>query len=123
MRALLHESPFHYDPDAMATQPKEGSVAAPKFVREAGPFRVAARRDALQTVPPSRSTQFREGQEPCILEAGGLYAERAIQRGCESGEGCAAHHHRSGKTAGGKIEALWGSQRFIEPERQALAAH
>src|SRR5439155_1344254 len=81
LRAHLPESPFHYDPDAMATQPMRFFAA--EFVREAAfellheelPYSVAVEID-----------EFREGQEPVYIRAV-VYVERASQKGIVIGEG------------------------------------
>src|SRR5207245_11094179 len=81
LRGQLPESPFHYDPEAMATQPMRFFAA--EFVREAAfellheelPYSVAAEID-----------EFRESQEPVYLRAGG-YVERTSQKGIVIGEG------------------------------------
>src|SRR5207248_1547705 len=81
LRAQLPESPFHYDPDAMATQPMRFFAA--EFVREAAfellheelPYSVAGEID-----------EFREGQEPVYIRAV-IYVERASQKGIVIGDG------------------------------------
>src|SRR5439155_2956014 len=80
LRDQLPESPFHYDPDAMATQPMRFFAA--EFVREAAfellqeelPYSVAVEID-----------EFREGQEPVYIRAV-VYVERASQKGIVIGE-------------------------------------
>ncbi len=75
LRERVPEGPFHYDPDAMATQPMRFFAA--EFVREAAfellheelPYSVAVEID-----------EFREGQEPVYIRAV-VYVERASQKG------------------------------------------
>src|SRR2546427_7735673 len=103
LRAHLPESPFHYDSDAMATQPLRFFAA--EFVREAAfellheelPYSVAVEID-----------EFREGQEPVYIRAV-VYVERASQKGIVIGEG-GRTIKAIGQTARGKIEALLGAR-------------
>src|SRR6266699_1261491 len=103
LREHVPESPFHYDPDAMATQPMRFFAA--EFVREAAfellheelPYSVAVEID-----------EFREGQEPVYIRAV-VYVERASQKGIVIGQ-----------TARGKIEALLGARVFLELHAKVL---
>ena len=111
--AALPESPFHHDPDAMATQPMRFFAA--EFVREAAfellheelPYSVAVEID-----------EFREGQEPVYIRAV-VYVERASQKGIVIGEG-GRTIKAIGQTARGKIEALLGARVFLELHAKVL---
>jgi len=113
LRAHVPESPFHYDPDAMATQPMRFFAA--EFVREAAfellheelPYSVAVEID-----------EFREGQEPVYIRAV-VYVERASQKGIVIGEG-GRTIKAIGQTARGKIEALLGTRVFLELHAKVL---
>ena len=113
LRAALPESPFHYDPDAMATQPMRFFAA--EFVREAAfellhqelPYSVAVEID-----------EFREGQEPVYIRAV-VYVERASQKRIVIGEG-GRTIKAIGQTARGKIEALLGARVFLELHAKVL---
>jgi GTPase len=113
LRAQLPEGPFHYDPDAMATQPMRFFAA--EFVREAAfellheelPYSVAVEID-----------EFREGQEPVYIRAV-VYVERASQKGIVIGEG-GRTIKAIGQTARGKIEALLGARVFLELHAKVL---
>jgi GTPase len=107
LRAHLPESPFHYDPDEMATQPMRFFAA--EFIREAAfetlheelPYSVAVEID-----------EFREGRSPVYIRAV-MYVERESQKGIVIGEG-----GRTIKTLGiaarAKIEPLLGERVFLE---------
>ena len=111
--AALPESPFHHDPDAMATQPMRFFAA--EFVREAAfellheelPYSVAVEID-----------EFREGQEPVYIRAV-VYVERASQKGIVIGEG-GRTIKAIGQTARGKIEALLGARVFLDLHAKVL---
>ena len=113
LRAALPESPFHYDPDAMATQPMRFFAA--EFVREAAfellheelPYSVAVEID-----------EFREGQEPVYIRAV-VYVERTSQKGIVIGEG-GRTIKAIGQAARGKIEALLGAHVFLELHAKVL---
>jgi GTPase len=113
LRAPLPESPFHYDPDAMATQPMRFFAA--EFVREAAfellheelPYSVAVEID-----------EFREGQEPVYIRAV-VYVERASQKGIVIGEG-GRTIKAIGQAARRKIEALLGERVFLELHAKVL---
>ncbi len=113
LRDQLPESPFHYDPDAMATQPMRFFAA--EFVREAAfellheelPYSVAVEID-----------EFREGQEPVYIRAV-VYVERASQKGIVIGER-GRTIKAIGQTARGKIEALLGARVFLELHAKVL---
>ena len=113
LRAQLPESPFHYDPDAMATQPMRFFAA--EFVREAAfellheelPYSVAVEID-----------EFREGQEPVYIRAV-VYVERTSQKGIVIGEG-GRTIKAIGQTARAKIEALLGVRVFLELHAKVL---
>ena len=113
LRERLPEGPFHYDPDAMATQPMRFFAA--EFVREAAfellheelPYSVAVEIDEL-----------REGQEPVYIRAV-VYVERVSQKGIVIGEG-GRTIKAIGQTARGKIEALLGARVFLELHAKVL---
>src|SRR5712664_204605 len=113
LRERLPEGPFHYDPDAVATQPMRFFAA--EFVREAAfevlheelPYSVAVEID-----------EFREGQEPVYIRAV-VYVERASQKGIVIGEG-GRTIKAIGQTARGKIEALLGARVFLELHAKVL---
>jgi GTP-binding protein Era len=107
LTAHLPESPFHYDPEEMATQPMRFFAA--EFIREAAfetlheelPYSVAVEID-----------EFREGTSPVYIRAV-IYVERESQKGIVIGEG-----GRTIKTLGtgarAKIEPLLGERVFLE---------
>jgi GTP-binding protein Era len=113
LRERLPEGPFHYDPDAMATQPMRFFAA--EFVREAAfellheelPYSVAVEID-----------EFREGQEPVYIRAV-VYVERTSQKGIVIGEG-GRTIKAIGQAARGKIEALLGAHVFLELHAKVL---
>ncbi|HTD71220.1 MAG TPA: GTPase Era [Gemmatimonadales bacterium] len=113
LQAQLPESPFHYDPDAMATQPMRFFAA--EFVREAAfellheelPYSVAVEID-----------EFREGQDPVYIRAV-VYVERTSQKGIVIGEG-GRTIKAIGQAARGKIEALLGARVFLELHAKVL---
>ena len=107
LRAALPESPFHYDPDEMATQPTRFFAA--EFIREAAfellheelPYSVAVEID-----------EFREGADPLYIRAV-VYVERASQKGIVIGDG-GRTIKALGQAARVKIEALLGAHVFLE---------
>jgi len=107
LRALLPESPFHYDPDEMATQPMRFFAA--EFVREAAfellheelPYSVAVEID-----------EFREAQEPVYIRAV-IHVERESQKGIVIGAG-GRTIRALGESARAKIEGLLGGRVFLE---------
>ena len=107
LRAALPESPFHYDPDEMATQPTRFFAA--EFIREAAfellheelPYSVAVEID-----------EFREGADPLYIRAV-VYVERASQKGIVIGDG-GRTIKALGQAARAKIEALLGAHVFLE---------
>jgi GTP-binding protein Era len=107
LRAHLPDSPFHYDPDEMATQPSRFFAA--EFVREAAfevlheelPYSVAVEID-----------EFREGARPVYIRAV-VYVERDSQKGIVIGAG-GRTIKTLGEAARGKIEALLGERVFLE---------
>ena len=103
----IPEGPFHYPPDAMATQPTR--LFAAEFVREAAfellheelPYSVAVEIDEFREAPPPvyiRAVVYveRESQKPIVIGAGG----RTIKA--------------VGALARGKIEALLGEHVFLD---------
>src|SRR6266480_1481184 len=109
----LAESPFHYDPDELATQPMRFFAA--EFVREAAfeqlheelPYSVAVEID-----------EFREEQSPVYIRAV-VYVERTSQKGIVIGEG-GRTIKAIGQTARAKIEALLGVRVFLELHAKVL---
>lgn len=107
LRAALPESPFHYDPEEMATQPARFFAA--EFIREAAfellheelPYSVAVEID-----------EFREGREPVYIRAV-VYVERASQKGIVIGEG-GRTIKALGQAARAKVEALLDQRVFLE---------
>ncbi|HYT03846.1 MAG TPA: GTPase Era [Gemmatimonadales bacterium] len=107
LRTHLPEGPFHYDPEAMATQPTRFFAA--EFVREAAfellqeelPYSVAVEID-----------EFREGASPLYIRAV-VYVERDSQKGIVIGEG-ARTIKALGQAARAKIEALLDAHVFLE---------
>jgi GTP-binding protein Era len=107
LRSRLPESPFHYDPDELATQPMRFFAA--EFIREAAfeqlheelPYSVACEID-----------EFREGAEPVYIRAV-LYVERESQKGIVIGEG-GRTIKALGAAARAKIEALLGQRVFLD---------
>jgi GTPase len=107
LRDRLPESPFHYDPDEMATQPMRFFAA--EFVREAAfellheelPYAVAVEID-----------EFREAQEPVYIRAV-IYVERESQKGIVIGTG-GRTIRALGEAARLKIEALLGRRVFLD---------
>ena len=113
LRAALPESPFHYNPDELATQPMRFFAA--EFVREAAfellheelPYSVAVEID-----------EFREEQSPVYIRAV-VYVERASQKGIVIGEG-GRTIKALGQAARAKIEALLGGRVFLELHAKVL---
>ena len=107
LRAHMPESPFHYDPDELATQPMRFFAA--EFIREAAfeqlheelPYSVACEID-----------EFREGAEPVYIRAV-VYVERDSQKGIVIGEG-GRSIKALGAAARAKIEALLGQRVFLD---------
>ena len=107
LRAALPESPFHYDPAEMATQPMRFFAA--EFIREAAfellheelPYSVAVEID-----------EFREGADPVYIRAV-VYVERASQKGIVIGDG-GRTIKALGQTARAKVEALLGTRVFLD---------
>ncbi|MGH7547351.1 MAG: GTPase Era [Gemmatimonadales bacterium] len=107
LRAHLPESPFHYDPEELATQPTRFFAA--EFVREAAfellheelPYSVAVEID-----------EFREGSEPVYIRAV-VYVERDSQKGIVIGE-AGRTIKALGQAARAKIEAMIGQRVFLE---------
>jgi GTP-binding protein Era len=107
LRDRLPESPFHYDPEEMATQPMRFFAA--EFVREAAfellheelPYSVAVEID-----------EFREAQEPVYIRAV-IYVERESQKGIVIGTG-GRTIRALGEAARLKIEALLGRRVFLD---------
>ena len=107
LRAYLPESPFHYDPEEIATQPLRFFAA--EFVREAAfellhqelPYSVAC---AIE--------EFRESASPVYIRAT-LFVERDSQKGIVIGEG-GRTIKALGQAARAKIETLVGQQVYLD---------
>ena len=107
LRAQLPESPFHYDPEEIATQPLRFFAA--EFVREAAfellhqelPYSVAC---AIE--------EFRESASPVYIRAT-LFVERDSQKGIVIGEG-GRTIKALGQSARAKIETLVGEQVYLD---------
>ncbi len=107
LSAHLPESPFHYDPEEMATQPTRFFAA--EFIREAAfellheelPYSVAVEID-----------EFREGTEPLYIRAV-VYVERASQKGIVIGDG-GRTIKALGQAARAKVETLLGAPVFLD---------
>jgi GTPase len=107
LRDRLPESPFHYDPDELATQPTRFFAA--EFIREAAfellheelPYSVACEID-----------EFREGAEPVYIRAV-IYVERDSQKGIVIGQG-GRTIKALGAVARAKIEALLEQRVFLD---------
>ena len=113
LRDRLSESPFHYDPDELATQPMRFFAA--EFIREAAfellheelPYSVACEID-----------EFREGAEPVYIRAM-VYVERDSQKGIVIGEG-GRTIKALGAAARAKIESLLGQRVFLDLQVKVL---
>jgi len=106
LRDRLPESPFHYDPDELATQPMRFFAA--EFIREAAFEQL---HEELPYSVASEIDEFREGAEPVYIRAV-LYVERESQKGIVIGEG-GRTIKALGAAARAKIEALLGGQRVF----------
>jgi GTPase len=107
LRGHLPESPFHYDPEEMATQPTRFFAA--EFIREAAfellheelPYSVAVEID-----------EFVEGSSPVYIRSV-VYVERDSQKGIVIGDG-GRTIKALGQAARAKIEALLGAHVYLE---------
>jgi len=104
--ARLPESPFHYDPDELATQPMRFFAA--EFIREAAFEQL---HEELPYSVASEIDEFRESTEPVYIRAV-LYVERDSQKGIVIGEG-GRTIKALGAAARAKIEALLGGRRVF----------
>jgi GTP-binding protein Era len=107
LRAHLPESPFHYDPEEMATQPARFFAA--EFVREAA-FELL--RDELPYSVAVTIDEFRDRSDPVYIRAV-VYVERDSQKGIVVGAG-GRTVKALGQAARAKIEALLGRPVFLE---------
>lgn len=107
LQAHLPESPFHYDPEEMATQPTRFFAA--EFVREAA-FELL--HDELPYSVAVEIDEFRETAEPQYIRAV-IYVERASQKGIVIGAG-GRTIKALGQAARAKIETLIGARVFLE---------
>ena len=107
LRAKMPESPFHYDPDELATQPMRFFAA--EFIREAA-FELL--HEELPYSVASEIDEFRESAEPVYIRAM-LYVERDSQKGIVIGEG-GRTIKALGASARAKIEALLGRRVFLD---------
>jgi GTP-binding protein Era len=103
----LPESPFHYDPDEMATQPMRFFAA--EFIREAA---FETLREELPYSVAVEIDEFREGASPVYIRAV-VYVERDSQKGIVIGEG-GRTIKVLGTAARAKIEPLLGERIFLE---------
>ncbi len=103
----LPESPFHYDPDELATQPMRFFAA--EFIREAAFEQL---HEELPYSVASEIDEFREGAEPVYIRAV-LYVERDSQKGIVIGEG-GRSIKALGAAARAKIETLLGQRVFLD---------
>jgi GTP-binding protein Era len=107
LRDHLPDSPFHYDPDEIATQPTRFFAA--EFIREAAfellhqelPYSVACEID-----------EFREGADPAYIRAI-IYVERDSQKGIVIGQ-AGRTIKALGAAARAKIEALLDQRVFLD---------
>jgi len=105
--AQLPESPFHYDPDEIATQPLRFFAA--EFVREAA-FELL--RQELPYSVACGIEEFRESPSPVYIRAT-LYVERDSQKGIVIGEG-GRTIKALGQAARAKIETLVGQPVYLD---------
>ncbi len=113
LRAHVPESPFHYDPEEMATQPLRFFAA--EFVREAA-FELL--REELPYSVAVEIDEFRETPEPVYIRAV-IYVERASQKGIVIGAG-GRTIKALGQAARAKIETLLGARVFLELHTKVL---
>ncbi len=107
LRAHLPESPFHYDPAEIATQPLRFFAA--EFVREAA-FELL--RQELPYSVACGIEEFRESASPVYIRAT-LYVERDSQKGIVIGEG-GRTIKALGQAARAKIETLVGQPVYLD---------
>ncbi len=107
LRAHLPESPFHYDPAEIATQPLRFFAA--EFVREAA-FELL--RQELPYSVACGIEEFRESPSPVYIRAT-LYVERDSQKGIVIGEG-GRTIKALGQSARAKIETLVGQPVYLD---------
>ena len=107
LRAQLPESPFHYDPAEIATQPLRFFAA--EFVREAA-FELL--RQELPYSVACAIEEFRESASPVYIRAT-LYVERDSQKGIVVGEG-GRTIKALGQSARAKIETLVGQPVYLD---------
>ncbi len=107
LRNRMPESPFHYDPDELATQPLRFFAA--EFIREAAFEQL---HEELPYSVASEIDEFRESAEPVYIRAV-LYVERDSQKGIVIGEG-GRTIKALGAAARAKIEALLGKRVFLD---------
>lgn len=105
--SVLPDSPFHYDPEELATQPMRFFAA--EFIREAA-FELL--HEELPYSVASEIDEFREGAEPVYIRAM-LYVERDSQKGIVIGEG-GRTIKALGAAARAKIESLLGQRVFLD---------
>jgi len=105
--AQLPESPFHYDPDEIATQPLRFFAA--EFVREAA-FELL--RQELPYSVACAIEEFRESASPVYIRAT-LYVERDSQKGIVIGES-GRTIKALGQAARAKIETLVGQPVYLD---------
>jgi GTP-binding protein Era len=101
------ESPFHYDPDELATQPLRFFAA--EYVREAA---FALLHEELPYSVAVEIDEFREGETPTYIRAV-VYVERDSQKGIVIGQG-GRTIKAIGQAARARIEALHGMPVYLE---------
>jgi len=107
LRDRLPESPFHYDPEEMATQPLRFFAA--EFVREAA---FEALHEELPYSVAVEIDEFRESPTPVYIRAV-VYVEHDSQKGIVVGEG-GRTIKAIGQAARAKIEPLVGASVFLD---------
>jgi GTP-binding protein Era len=107
LRVRLPESPFHYDPDEIATQPTRFFAA--EFIREAAFEQL---REELPYSVACEIDEFREGAEPVYIRAT-IYVERDSQKGIVIGQ-AGRTIKALGAAARAKIEALLSQRVFLD---------
>jgi GTPase len=104
---LIPESPFHYAPDALATQPTR--LFAAEFVREAA---FAELHEELPYSVAVEIDEFREGSVPVYIRAA-VYVERESQKAIVIGAG-GRTVKAIGALARAKIETLLGERVYLD---------
>ena len=103
----LPESPFHYDPDEIATQPLRFFAA--EYVREAA---FAQLHEELPYSVACEIEEFREAEAPAYIRAV-VYVERDSQKGIVIGQG-GRTIKAIGQAARARIESLYGRPVYLD---------